>query len=149
MDKRRAGAAQRRSFRTSDPFEPPALVREILAWTSRLRPHAERARSARLFLFKAPRGVSAWSTGVAKHVRRAFLARHGLTHFSLASIRPSVLGALYRASGDLRELKSIANHRHISTTAHYLAAPEQEAAHRVRVAALQQAFLGHVESSCR
>jgi hypothetical protein len=35
--KHRAGAIQRRSFRTTAPFEPPALVREILEWTSPLR----------------------------------------------------------------------------------------------------------------
>jgi hypothetical protein len=38
--KGRAGKLQRRSFRTTEPFEPPALVREIVQWTQRLRPHS-------------------------------------------------------------------------------------------------------------
>ncbi len=143
--KRRAGATQRRSFRTTDPFEPPALVQEILEWTRRLRPHAARGSRDRLLLFKGMRGVSAWSTGMAKSaIRHDFLPRHGLPHFSLASIRPSVLGALYRASGDLQQVKAVANHRQVSTTVRYVETPEVEAQHRVRVAVLQRAFLGHI-----
>jgi len=143
--KRRAGATQRRSFRSTDPFEPPALVREILQWTSRLRPHAGPGIRERLLLFKGMRGVNAWSTGTAKAlIRSEFLRRHGLPHFSLAAIRPSVLSAFYRASGDLLEVKTLANHQHIGTTVRYVAAPEVEASHRVRIAALQSAFLGHV-----
>jgi hypothetical protein len=143
--KRRAGTTQRRSFRARDPLEPPALVREILQWTSRLRPHAPAGLRERLLLFKGARGVSAWSTGVAKHIiRRDFIHRHGLPHFSLASIRPSVLSALYRASGDLREVRAVANHQQIGTTVRYVEGPQVEAEHRVRIAALQSAFLGHV-----
>lgn len=144
-EKRRAGAMQRRSFRTADPFEPPALVREIIEWTRRLRPHAAKGSRDRLFLFKGMRGVSAWSAAMAKHaIRNDFLARHGLPHFSLASVRPSVLGAFYRASGDLQQVKAVANHRQVSTTVRYVEAPEVEAQHRARVAALQGAFLGHI-----
>ncbi len=35
--KRRAGTTQRRSFRNTDPFEPPALVRDLIDWTRRIR----------------------------------------------------------------------------------------------------------------
>ncbi len=119
-------------------------MREILQWTSRLRPLARPGIRSRLLLCKGVRGVTAWSTALAKHVRGDFLARHGLAHFSLASIRPSVLSAFYRASGDLREVKTVANHQHIGTTVRYVEAPEVEAAHRARIAAIQQAFLGHV-----
>ena len=143
--KRRAGAIQRRSFGTSDSFEPPALVRELLDWTRRLRPHAPRAARDRLLLFKGMRGVSAWSGALAKHaIQNSFLGRHGLPHFSLASIRPSVLSAFYRASGDLQQVKAVANHQQIGTTVRYVEGPEVEAGHRIRVAALQSAFLGHI-----
>ena len=143
--KRRAGAMQRRSFRTSDPFEPPTLVREIAEWTSRLRRCVPAALRDRLLLFKGPRGINAWSATTAKHViRRDFCRRHGLPHFSLASIRPSVLSAFYRASGDLQQVKAVANHRQIGTTVRYVEAPEVEAQHRVRIAALQRAYLGHI-----
>jgi hypothetical protein len=143
--KRRAGTTQRRSFRTTDPFEPPALVREISEWTRRLRPHAPKSAGDRLLLFKSMRGVSAWSAATAKHViRNDFLPRHGLPHFSLASIRPSVLSAFYRASGDLQQVKAVANHRQVGTTVRYVEAPELDAQHRARIAALQRAFLGHI-----
>jgi hypothetical protein len=49
--KRRAGTTQRRSFRTTDQFEPPALVRDLIDWTRRIRPHA--ARPARIALQRA------------------------------------------------------------------------------------------------
>jgi len=143
--KRRSGTTQRRSFRSTDAFEPPSLVREIIEWTRRLRPHANAGVRDRLLLFKGTRGVNAWSPATAKYlIRDDFLARHGLPHFSLASIRPSVLGAFYRASGDLLEVKAIANHQQLGTTVRYVDAPEVEARHRVRVAALQRAFLGHI-----
>jgi hypothetical protein len=143
--KRRAGAAQRRSFRTTAAFEPPALVREIIEWTRKLRPHATGSACKRLLLFKGMRGVNAWSRTLAKMVIRTdFCRRHGLPHFSLASIRPSVLSALYRASGDLRQVKAIANHQQLATTVRYVEGPEVEAQHRVRVAAVQRAFLGHI-----
>ena len=143
--KSRAGAIQRRSFRSNDPFEPPALVRELINWTQRLRAHAAPQLRERLLLFKGAHGINAFSTGTAKHlIRSDFLPRHGLPHFALASIRPSVLSALYRAKGDLREVRTLANHRAISTTVRYLEAPEVEAEHRARIAALQQSFLGHI-----
>jgi hypothetical protein len=143
--KHRAGTTQRRSFRTSATFEPPALVREILEWTRRLRPHAHGSGRERLLLFKGMRGVNVLSTPLAKMlVRSDFRPRHGLPHFSLASIRPSVLSAFYRASGDLLEVKAVANHQQLGTTVRYVQAPEVEAEHRVRVAALQRAFVGHI-----
>ena len=143
--KRRAGAPQRRSFRTTAAFEPPALVREIIEWTRRLRPHAADSARNRLLLFKGVRGVNVLSTAFAKTlVRGDFRPRHGLPHFSLASIRPSVLSAFYRASGDLQEVKAVANHQQLGTTVRYVEGPEVEAQHRVRVAAVQRAFLGHI-----
>ena len=38
--KARANSFQRRTFSSTDRFEPPALVREILEWNERLRPLA-------------------------------------------------------------------------------------------------------------
>lgn len=143
--KHRAGAVQRRSFSITDRFEPPTLVPELLEWTSRLRPRAPVAQRTRLFLFKGRRGVSALSTSTAKYPLKKFMARHGLPCFALASIRPSVLTAFYRVSGDLRQVKAVANHAHLATTVRYVEAAEVEAQHRVRVAALQSAFLGHIE----
>jgi hypothetical protein len=143
--KRRAGTSHRRSFRNTTAFEPPALVQEIIEWTRRLRPHAPRSARNRLLLFKGMRGVNVLSTAFAKMlVRSDFRPRHGLPHFSLASIRPSVLSAFYRASGDLQEVKAVANHQQLATTVRYVEGPEVEAQHRVRIAALQHAFLGHI-----
>jgi hypothetical protein len=143
--KRRAGTTQRRSFRTTDPFEPPALVRDLIDWTRRIRPHAAKAARDRLLLFKGMEGVSAWSSATAKSaLRSSRLQRHGLPHFSLASIRPSVLSAFYRASGDLQQVKAVANHQQIGTTVRYVEGPEIEAQHRGRIVALQSAFLGHI-----
>jgi hypothetical protein len=148
--KHRAGSMQRRSFRAADPFEPPALVRELLGWTETLRRHAPPTLRHQLMLFRAPHGTSAWTSGAAKHVvRRDFIVRHGLPAFSLASIRPSVLSAFYRASGDLRQVKAVANHSHIGTTVRYVEGPQVEAEHRVRVAALQSTFIGHIERPTR
>lgn len=148
--KHRAGTMQRRSFRVEDPFEPPALVRELLGWTETLRRHVPPELRQRLLLFKGPQGTSAWTSSLAKHVvRRDFLVRHGLPAFSLASIRPSVLSAFYRASGDLRQAKAVANHSQIGTTVRYVEGPEVEAQNRVRVAALQNTFLGHIERPIR
>jgi len=76
---------------------------------------------------------------------KPFCERHGLPRFSLVSIRPGVLASFYRASGDLRRVKAVANHAHLSTTVRYVQTPEVEAQHRTRIAALQQAFIGHIE----
>ncbi|HUO96099.1 MAG TPA: hypothetical protein VMT92_07685, partial [Steroidobacteraceae bacterium] len=144
--KYRAGSIQRRAFRASDPFEPPALVRELIEWTKRLRPHASAVARGRLLLFKGVRGVSAWSSGTAKSViRQDFCVRHGLPRFSLASIRPSVLASFYRASGDLGQVKRLANHAEIATTVRYVQGPVVEAEHRTRVASIQSAFIGQLE----
>jgi hypothetical protein len=143
--KPRAGALQRRSFRNLDSFEPPMLAREMVQWTQRLRPHAAVADRRRLFLYKGTQGVSALSMSMIKRLDARFMARHHLPHFTFASIRPSVLSAFYRASGDLRQVKEIANHAHLSTTVGYVEGPEVESANRVRVATLQSAFLGHIE----
>jgi hypothetical protein len=144
--KRRAGSMQRRAFRSSDPYEPPTLVRELLEWSAGLRRHAPPALRDALFLFKGVRGVSAFTSALAKSViRRDFRVRHGLAHFALASIRPSVLGSFYRASGDLHKVKRLANHAQISTTIRYVEGPEVQAEHRTRVASLQSAFMGHIQ----
>ena len=149
--KRRAGTMQRRSFSMGNPFEPPALVRELLAWTKALRRNLlPPSLGQRLMLFKSPQGANAWTSSLAKHVlRRDFLARHGLPAFSLASIRPSVLSAFYRASGDLRQVKALANHSQIGTTVRYVEGPEVEAQHRTRVAALQHTFIAYIERPSR
>jgi hypothetical protein len=144
--KHRAGQMQRRSFSTNDPDEPPALVREILTYTEPLRRHAPPALRRRLFLFRGLFGITALSAALAKRmIRSDFTARHGLPHFSLASIRPGVLSAFYRASGDLLKVKTVANHRSVATTIRYVDTPQVQAEHRARVAALQSTFLGHIE----
>jgi hypothetical protein len=53
-----------------------------------------------------------------------FIARHRLSPFVLGSLRPSVLTAHYRSTGDLRRVKEVANHKSISTTASYVQGPE-------------------------
>jgi hypothetical protein len=144
--KGRAGALQRRAFSRTHSFEPPTLVREIIEWTAPLRAHANAADRNRLFLFRATRGIRAFSPSTVRAILPgSFLARHGLPHFSLASIRASVLSAFYRSSGDLRQVKAIANHAQVSTTIGYIASPHLGAQNRLRVATLQNAFLGHIE----
>jgi hypothetical protein len=144
--KHRAGQMQRRSFSTTDPDEPPALVRELLTYTEPLRRHAPAALRRRLFVFRGLFGISGLSAALAKRmIRSGFTARHALPHFSLASIRPSVLSAFYRASGDLLKVKTVANHRSLATTLRYVDTPQVQAEHRARVAALQSSFLGHIE----
>jgi hypothetical protein len=143
--KPRAGALQRRSFRSTHSYEPPTLVREILRWTKRLRPRVAARDRDRLFLLWANSRVAALSATLASHSLPAFFTRHHLSSFSLASIRPTVLAMFYRASGDLRQVAAVANHAHLSTTVGYVESPEVEAQNRVRVASLQSAFIGHVE----
>ena len=144
--KHRAGQMQRRSFSTHNPDEPPTPVREILAYTVPLRRHAPPALRRRLFLFHGVRRISGLSAALAKKmVRLEFAPRHGLPHFSLASIRPSVLSAFYRASGDLLKVKAVAHHRSVATTIRYVDTPQVQAEHRARVATLQSSFLGHIE----
>ncbi len=146
-EKPRASRVQRRSFRSSDPFEPPALVRELIDWTNRLRSHVPRLQRNRLFLMK-PR----WRPTAATRVKllralERFIATHSLKPFTFSSLQPSVLTALYRSSGDLRAVKEMANHVSISTTVSYVQGPEVAAQNSLRMAALQSALLGHVELS--
>jgi hypothetical protein len=146
-EKPRASRVQRRSFRRSDPFEPPALVRELIDWTSRLRSHVPRHERNRLFLMK-PR----WRPTAATRVKllnalERFIATHSLKPFTFSSLRPGVLTALYRSSGDLRVVKEMANHVSISTTLSYVQGREVAAQNSLRMAALQSALLGHVELS--
>jgi hypothetical protein len=93
-----------------------------------------------------------WRPTVATRVKftRAldrFIAAHALRPFTFSSLRPSVLTALYRSSGDLRAVKEMANHVSISTTVSYVQGPEVAAQNSLRMAALQSALLGHVELS--
>jgi site-specific recombinase XerD len=144
--KGRAGVLQRRAFSRTHSLEPPTLVREIIEWTAPLRAYAKAADRQRLFLFRATRGIRAFSPSTVNAVLPgSFLVRHDLQHFSLASIRASVLTAFYRGSGDLRQVKAIANHAQISTTIGYITGPHIGAQNRLRVATLQNAFLGHLE----
>ena len=143
-EKARASTLQRRTFRRDAPFDPPALVREILEWTTRLRRPVAAPLRNRLFLYKGPGDVTSLGPTNLVYARRRFLQRHQLPDFELAAIRPSVLTAFYRASGDLSQVRTIANHAHLSTTVAYVESPEVQAQNRIRVATLQSAFLGHV-----
>lgn len=142
--KRRASAVQQRSFRSADPFEPPSLVREILAWSHSLRQRAPARLRERLFLFSGMQGPGSLSTAEVKHCVADFTARHSLPHFSLASIRPSVLTAFYRVSGNVRTVQAVANHVSVATTVGYLQNSIVRHEHRERIGALQTAFLGHI-----
>lgn len=142
--KPRAVTMQRRSFRKSTAFEPPRLVRELLEWTQRLRRHVEAPMKGRLFLVKSASGIHPLSHFVLVGPLRQFESRHGLKHIAPASIRPSVLTALYRSTGDLVKVKAVANHARISTTVGYVETPEVEVQNRQRIAMLQSAFLGHI-----
>jgi site-specific recombinase XerD len=144
--KGRTGRQQRRAFRTQDPFEPPTLVREIIEWTKRLRPHLSPAHRNRLFVCRAHHsGIHSPSWSLLKKARERFVARHGLPPFAFSAIRPSVLTAVYRVSGDLRQVKEVANHAHISTTVAYVRGPEVERENQVRISAVQNAFVGRIE----
>jgi hypothetical protein len=147
--KPRARALQRRPFRRTATLEPPMLVRELTEWTRRLRPQAPVSERNHLFLVKSASGVHALGHYILVNAIRAFEARHGLTHVAPASIRPSMLTSLYRATGDLMKVKAVAHHAHLSTTIGYVEAPEVEAQNRTRIATLQRAFLGHLEGAAR
>jgi hypothetical protein len=146
-NKPRAGVVQRRSFRRTAPLEPPALVRELIEWTRRLRPRAAHPQRDHLFMYKSSQGVTTLSSANLIHMRRRFGARHGLPDFQLASIRPSVLTTFYRATGDLTLVRAIANHAHLSTTVAYVEGPVVNAENQARVATLQHAFLGHLDKA--
>lgn len=143
--KGRSERLQRRSFRSTDPFAPPTLVREIIQWTQRLRPHLPPTYRTRLFVYKGKRGIYPISGFVVKKFRDRFAAPHDLPRFALSAIRPGVLSAFYRASGNLYEVKEIANHVHISTTEHYVRGPEVQSQNRARIAAIQGAYLGQIQ----
>ncbi len=142
--KARAGRLQRRSFERDAPFEPPALVRDLLTWNERLRPLAPPAQRDRLFIFKGLRTVNAMSTITVHHLLGEFCQRHGLAAFSLASIRPSVLSSFYRASGDLLRTRAVANHASIATTVRYVETPIVRQQNHARIATLQEAFIEHL-----
>jgi hypothetical protein len=144
--KPRAKGLQRRAFRSSATYEPPTLIREILEWTSTLRAHASVAHRCHLFLAKSLLHVSAVSYDDFLRPLKTFQHRHGLCRFNFGSIRPSVLTVIYQASGDLRQVKAVANHAHVATTVGYVDGPEVQAQNQRRVATLQQAFLGHFSS---
>jgi hypothetical protein len=143
-DKPRASTLQRRAFRRDAPLDPPALVRDILEWTSSLRRQVAAPLRNRLFLYKGPHGVTALAGSNLVYLRRRFVMRHQLSDFELASIRSSVLTTFYRASGDLRQVRAIANHAQLSTTVAYVEGPAVEAQNRIRVATLQNIFLEHL-----
>jgi site-specific recombinase XerC len=143
--KGRSGRLQRRSFRTADPFGPPALVRELVQWTQRLRPHLPPAYRTRLFVYKGHLGIRPLSGSVVKAFRDRFTAQHGLPSFALSAIRPGVLSAFYRVSGSLHEVKELANHAHLSTTEDYVRGPEVHSQNQARIAAIQDAFLGQIQ----
>ncbi len=145
--KPRAGRMQRRTFKSSDPFEPPALVAELVEWNQHLQALVSPALRDRLFLHKNKFRFTALSGYTARRQVQAFCQRHRLPRFSLSSLRPAVLTSFYRATGDLRRVGALANHAHLSTTVRYVQTPEVEAQHRVRVAALQSAFIGHLEKT--
>jgi hypothetical protein len=144
-EKPRAGRLQRRSFRSSAAFEPPALVRELLEWTSPLRRSVSAQLNSRLLLFKSPWAVSALPANFLDRPLRQFEARHHLKRFTPALIRPTVLTSIYRHSGDLLQAKAVANHAQLSTTAQYVQGPEVQTQNRSRIAILQHAFVGHIE----
>lgn len=143
--KGRSDRLQRRSFRSTDPFAPPTLVREVIQWTQRLRPHLPPAYRTRLFVYKGKRGIYPISGFVVKKFRDRFAAPHDLPRFALSAIRPGVLSAFYRASGSLYEVKEIANHMHLSTTEDYVRGPEVQSQNQARIAALQGAYLGQIQ----
>jgi site-specific recombinase XerC len=144
--KGRTTRQQRRAFRSADPFEPPALVRELIEWTRPIRALLPRVHRARLFVCRThPHGMRAPSWTFFKAAKRGFSERHHLPAFDLSAIRPSVLTAVYRVSGDLHEVKEVANHAHLSTTAGYVRGPEVEHENRQRISAIQGAYLGRVE----
>ena len=147
--KARAGRLQRRTFERDSPFEPPALVRDILAWNEQLRPLAPPEQRNRLFIFKGLRTVNAMSTVTVHHLLAQFCERHGLAAFSLVSIRPSVLCNFYRASGDLLRTRALANHANIATTVRYVEVPVVRRHNHVRIAALQEAFIEHLTASTK
>lgn len=143
--KGRSSRLQRRSFRSTDPFAPPALVRELVQWTQRLRPHLPPAYRNRLFVYKGHLGIYPLSGYIVKKFRDRFTRQHGLPSFALSAIRPGVLSAFYRVSGSLHEAKEIANHAHISTTMDYVRGPEVYSQNQARIAAIQGAFVGRIQ----
>jgi hypothetical protein len=143
-DKPRANEQQRRAFRLDATFDPPALVRDLLEWTIRLRRHASGPMREQLFLYSGRRCPTALRRDNLMLFRDRFMRRHQLPHFELASIRSSVLTMFYRASGDLRQVKTIANHARLSTTVAYVESPEVEEQNRIRLAALQSVFIEHL-----
>ena len=138
VDMARAGASATTPFRSAGPLlrATGAHTGEIMLWTASTAPHASESHRSRLVpLYKGQRGITAlvvhaWSRLIA------FCTRHSsrvtiLPRFTLRrSIRPSVLTAFYRASGDLRQVKAIANHAHLSTTVGYVEGAEVEAQNR-------------------
>jgi hypothetical protein len=147
--KPRAATLQRRPFRSSAPMEPPMLVRELTEWTHRLRPYATTSERDHLFLLKSFSGIRALINYTLVRPTKVFEARHGLKHTVPASIRPSMLTSIYRATGDLMKVKAVANHARASTTIGYVVAPEVEAQNRLRISALQRVFVGHLEGTAR
>lgn len=144
--KARASRIQRRTFDSTQAFEPPALVRDLQAWNARLVPLAPVAQRNRLFVFKGHVTVNALSIITVHHRLGPFCRRHGLPPFAPALIRPSVLACFYRFSGDLLRTKAVANHVNVATTVHYVQTPLVHARNRSRIADLQGAFLRHVET---
>ncbi|WP_142915265.1 site-specific integrase [Klebsiella pneumoniae] len=143
--KARSNSIQRRAFSSHDNLEPPALVKEIMQWNERLVRLAPTELRDRLFIYKGVRGVVCLTSSAVKQMLKAFCQRHGLRHFSLASIRPGVLTSFYRVSGDLRRASAVANHANLATTVRYVQTPEVQAQNQIHIAGLQNAFIGHIE----
>ncbi len=95
-DKARAGSLQRRSFRSSDPFGPPALVRDIIEWTRPLRMRVPPHHRKRLFLIKTSTGGPSAATRIKfSGPLRWFIETHRLAPFSMVhSLLRVLLGSL-------------------------------------------------------
>ena len=106
------------------------------------------AQRDRLFLFK---GAAAVSSAVEQHGQA--YAQGVLRAPWPAKVLPRVypprraVVASTASTGDLRRTRSVANHAHLATTVRYVETPQVQAQHRARIAALQSAFIGHIEQT--
>lgn len=145
--KPRAGRIQRRLFSVKKRFHPPALIRQMLAMTEPLVNHVFAPDRNRLFLFTGagpPRALGAMT--LWKNVAR-FIQRHRLPPFTLASLRPTVLGAYYRATSDIKQVQMVAQHAQVATTVRYLQSTEVRDANRRQIAEHQAALVQWFEAS--
>jgi hypothetical protein len=149
-EKGRAKKEQRVSRDRRGKYSAPALIAKVRAMTEPLLQAAPPHLRSRLFLArngKAEGLVAGISPSLSEYLIARFITRNNVTeedgsrvHFTLEMMRPSVLAAVYRQTGDLLATARLANHVSLATTIRYVIDRITDEMHDIAIADMQRRF---------